>query len=280
MAIRFIVDSAADIIPSEAAELNIIHMPLEVRFDEEQYLDAVDLTHAEFYQKLEEHKELPSTSQVPPARFAAAYAEVVNNGDTAVVICMSGALSGTYHSACIAREGFEESIFVVDSTFVAMAERLLVYRGIELVKEGLDAAAVAARLDEEKLQIREFALLDTLKYLKKGGRISATTAFAGNLLSIKPIVEVKGGVVEAAGKARGSKHGQQLLRKLVDETGGIDTSLPYCLAYSGNGTEAVARFAAANADLLGDAPEIVSVGCTIGTHIGPDVVAIAYFAKA
>ena len=117
MAVRFIIDSAADIIPSEAQKLGIVHLPLKVIFGEEEYYDAVNLSHKEFYEKLIEADMLPGTSQIPPIEFQDIYEKVVSGGDTAVVITISSKLSGTYQSAKIAAEEFSDKIYVVDSVF-------------------------------------------------------------------------------------------------------------------------------------------------------------------
>lgn len=282
MAVQFIIDSASDILPGEARELGLIHLPLTVLFGEEAYRDAVDLTHEGFYEKLVENDVLPTTSQIPPGEFAAAYEKVVEAGDEAVVITLSGKLSGTHQSAAIAAEGYEDRIFVVDSENVTIGERILVQLGLVLRNQGLSAREIAARLDEEKKNIRLLALLDTLEYLKKGGRISAATAFAGGLLSIKPVIAVEDGLVAMKGKARGSKQGNNLLRQLVEECGGIDFQKPFALAYSGLSDKLLQKYIDDSGELWQGMAEflpISTVGCTIGTHAGPGAVAVAFFAK-
>lgn len=282
MAVQFIIDSASDILPEEARELALIHLPLTVLFGEETYRDAVDLTHEGFYEKLVENDVLPTTSQIPPGEFAAAYEKVVEAGDEAVVITLSGKLSGTHQSAVIAAEGYEDRIFVVDSENVTIGERILVQLGLVLRNQGLSAREIAARLDEEKKNIRLLALLDTLEYLKKGGRISAATAFAGGLLSIKPVIAVEDGLVAMKGKARGSKQGNNLLRQLVEECGGIDFQKPFALAYSGLSDKLLQKYIDDSGELWQGMAEFLpvsTVGCTIGTHAGPGAVAVAFFAN-
>ena len=282
MAVQFIIDSASDILPGEARELGLIHLPLTVLFGEEAYRDAVDLTHEGFYEKLVESDVLPTTSQIPPGDFAAAYEKVVEAGDEAVVITLSGKLSGTHQSAVIAAEGYEDRIFVVDSENVTIGERILVQLGLVLRNQGLSAREIAARLDEEKKNIRLLALLDTLEYLKKGGRISAATAFAGGLLSIKPVIAVEDGLVAMKGKARGSKQGNNLLRQLVEECGGIDFQKPFALAYSGLSDKLLQKYIDDSGELWQGMAEVLpisTVGCTIGTHAGPGAVAVAFFAN-
>lgn len=282
MAVKFIVDSACDILPEEAKELGIIHLPLKVLFGENEYADSVDLSHEEFYEKLVESDVLPKTSQVPPADFEDAYRKVTEENNEAVVITVSGKLSGTYQSAMIAREDFEGKVFVVDSENVAIGERILVYRGLEYAKMGLKASEIADKLNEDKKKIRLMALLDTLEYLKKGGRISSAVAFAGGLLSIKPVVAVENGEVSLIGKARGSKQGNNLLRELVAKSKGIDFEKPFSLAYSGLSDKLLKKYIEDSAELWKGHTEnlpIYTIGCAIGTHVGPGAIAVAFFEK-
>lgn len=282
MAVKFIIDSASDILPSEAKERGMTHLPLKVIFGEEEYADAVDLTHEEFYEKLVESDIFPTTSQVTPADFEDAYRKIVSEGDEAVVVTISSKLSGTYQSAVIAQEDYEGKVFVVDSENVALGERILIYRGLEYAKEGLSAAEIADRLDEDKKNIRLIALLDTLEYLKKGGRISSAVAFAGGLLSIKPVISIVDGAVELIGKARGSKQGNNLLREMITKGRGIDFEKPFTLAYSGLSDKLLQKYIKDSAELWEGNVEklpVCTVGCVIGAHAGPGAVAVAYFEK-
>ena len=280
MAVRFIVDSASDILPEEAESLGMIHLPLKVLFGEQEYADAVNLAHTEFYEKLAESENLPSTSQVPPADFADAYEKIVNEGDTAVVVTISSRLSGTYQSAVIAADDYEGKVFVVDSLNATVGERILVMKGLEYAKAGLSAAEIKEKLDADKLRIRLGAIVDTLEYLKKGGRVSSAVAFVGGLLSIKPLIAVEDGKVEVIGKARGTKQAQNQLTEVAVKYGGINVKEPFGFVFSGNTDEHVKKYLAENPQLLEgwnrEAP-ICSVGCTIGTHVGPGAVGFAFF---
>ncbi len=277
---QFIVDSGADILPAEAKELGITHVPLKVLFEDTEYRDGVDLSHREFYEKLIEGDVLPTTCQIPPAEFGDIFREVAEAGDTAVVITISSGCSGTYQSACIAAAEFPGNVFVVDSRSVSLGQRILTLRGLQLRDQGFGAQEIARQLEAEREKLRVLALLDTLEYLKKGGRISAATALAGSLLSIKPVVTVEEGQVVMAGKARGSRQGNNLLRELVKKCGGIDFSRPICLAYSGLSDELLQKYIADSAELWQDHLEklpIATIGGAIGTHVGPGAVAVAFF---
>lgn len=280
MAVQIIIDSGADIIPAQAKELGVIHLPLKVLFGTEEYEDAVTLTHREFYEKLIECDTLPTTCQIPPSAFEDAYETVRLHGDTAVVITLSGKLSGTYQSAMIATDGHEGRVHVVDSESVSLGQRLLVLRAVELRRQGFSAAKIAACLEQEKKHIKVLALLDTLEYLKKGGRISKATAFAGSMLNIKPVITLNNGEVTMVGKARGSKQGNNLLRELIADCGGINFSLPFCLAYSGLSDALLQKYIADSTDLWEQntaSLPIATVGCVIGAHAGPGAIAVAFF---
>lgn len=284
MAVKFIIDSASDVLMEEANEMGVILMPLIVRFGETEYRDGVDITHKEFYEKLIESDELPSTSQLPPIAYEDVYKKIVADGDTAVVITVSSKLSGTYQGAVLAATDYEDSIYVVDSANVTIGERLLLLRGIELSKQGLSAKEIKDQLDIEKKKIRLLGLLDTLEYLKKGGRISTAVAFAGGILSIKPVVSVEDGTIVMAGKARGSKQGNNLLRQMTLEQG-VDYDKPFALAYSGLSDHLLQKYIDDSTDMWEKHPNkpeklpIHTVGSIIGTHVGPGAIAVSFFTK-
>lgn len=281
MAIRFIIDSAADIFPAEASQLGLIHVPQTVRFEDgTEYRDSVDLTAEEFYDKLAVCKALPVTSQVSPAAFERALREPIANGDTVIIITMSGALSGTYQSACIAAENVSGEVYVIDSENVSLGERIIIERALKLRDDGMDAASIVKTIDAEKKKVRVIAALDTLENLKKGGRISPAVALAGTLLGIKPVIGIVDGKVEMLGKARGPKNINNLLRELTLENG-IDFDRPICLAYSGNDDALLQRYIADSKDLYEgkvDRLPIAKVGSAIGTHVAAGAVALAFFA--
>lgn len=278
MRVKFVIDSASDVLPAEARALGVAHLPLKVSFGETTYEDSVDLTHEEFYEKLATSKELPTTSQINPADFSDCYKTLTADGSQVVVITISSKLSGTYQSAVIAAADYEGKVFVVDSLSAAIGERILLMRGLELAQQGLSAEAVANALNEEKNRIRLVAMIDTLEYLKKGGRISSTVAFAGGLLGIKPAVRVEDGLVAMAGTARGNAKCHALLKELIESSGGINWNKPVALVYSASDDQ-LQSFIAETPELWQGqtALPIYSLGCAIGTHIGPGAYGIAFF---
>ena len=281
MAIRIITDSASDIVAPQRREVTVL--PMSIAFGEREYLDGVDLTHREFYERLVEGEELPVTSQISPGAFEDAFRAAVEAGETVVAVTLSSKLSGTWQSACLAAQEFPGQVYVVDSQSAAIGERILVERAVELLDQGLEAMAIARRLDMEKKDVRLVALLDTLEYLKRGGRISPSIALVGGLLSIKPVIAVERGEVALLGKARGSKNGNNLLMEEIQKTAGIDFDRPYRLGYTGLSDSLLQKYIADSRALWeghGDSLPVCTVGGTIGTHVGPGAVAVAFFCKS
>ena len=278
MKIRIITDSAADLPQPCRPELTIL--PMTVTFGTEQFLDGVDLTHRQFYEKLIEGDILPTTSQINPAQFEEAFRQAGEAGEAVVAVLLSSKLSGTCQSACIAAQEYPGRVFVVDSENATLGERILVERALELMDQGLEAAASANRLEAEKKDIRLVALLDTQEYLKRGGRISSSAALVGGLLSIKPVVAVERGEVVMLGRARGSKNGNNLLVQEIQKTNGVDFGRPYLLGYTGLEDSLLQKYIADSAALWAEHTDVLPVGTiggTIGTHVGPGAVGVAFF---
>lgn len=279
--IRIITDSCSDIVDNQREDLVIL--PITIAFDSKEYQDGINLSHKEFYEKLIESDELPVTSQIPPAVFEEAYKAAVEQGDEVVVITISSKLSGTYQSANIAAEDYQESVHIVDSENASLGERILVDYALRLKDQGLSAGEIVEKLEKEKKNIRLIALLDTLEYLKKGGRISKAAAVAGSLLSIKPVIAVQGGEVVVLGKARGSKQGNNLLAEEIARANGINYDMPFTLAYAGLTDVIIQKYIDDHENLwkgIVERPVPASVGGAIGTHIGPGAIGIAFFAAS
>lgn len=279
MSIRIIIDSSADFEPEIADELGITVIPMKTIFGEEEFAEGIDITREQFYEKLVESDEFPRTSQVTPFEFAREL-DKLEDGDEALIITLSGKLSGTAESARAAASQSPVPAFVVDSESVTIGERILVERAVEMRDAGAEAKTIAETLNREKADIKVIATLDTLEYLKRGGRISAAAALAGGLLSIKPVVGVVDGEVAVLGKARGSKQGNNMLREMIAETG-IDFSRPVHLGYTGLSDKLLRKYVADSRDLFeAHLDELSSsiIGSTIGTHVGPGAIAVAYFA--
>ena len=277
MSVRMIVGSTADVTPEVKKRLLVV--PLTIRFGTQEYMDGVTMTHKQFYEKLIESDELPSTSQASPDAFAAVYEEVRQAGDTAVVLTVASELSGTHQSAAIAAQDYPE-VHVVDTKTVAIGESILAELALKLVDEGMSAEEIAQRICEERENVRLIALLDTLEYLKRGGRISRTVAFAGGLLSIKPVVAVQDGEIRMLGKARGSRQGNNLLMQEIEKAGGVDFSKPVLLGYTGLNNDLLCKYVQDSSLVWSkyrhELPAAM-IGSVIGTHAGPGAIAVAFF---
>lgn len=280
--IKILVDSAADLELPEAEELGITLAPILVRFGKDEFMDGVNITHREFFEKLIESGELPQTSQINEFRFAEYFKNLTANGDDVIAITISSKLSGTYPCAVKAAKKFGGKVRVVDSLNASIGERVLLQYALRLLNCGLTVDEIVKELNERKQKIQVLAVLDTLKYLRKGGRISAAAAIAGEMLSIKPVVSVIKGEVKLVGKAIGSKKGNNLLNQLIEKCGGIDFERPYTLGYSGLSDDYLKKYLHDSEKLWkGNTDSVPSylIGSTIGTHVGPNAIAVAFFAK-
>ena len=233
--IKIITDSTSDIDVTYAKELNIDIVPLKVIIDGKEYKDRVDLQPDQFYSLLEKSEVLPTTSQPSPQEFLNYYQEAKENGDSVIVMTLSGTISGTYQSANIAKDLAEyENIYVIDSLNATQALRLLVLKAVALREEGKDAETIFNELQAYKERVRIVAFVDTLEYLCKGGRMSKTVAAAGTLLKVKPIIGLRDGKLEMFSKARGTVKATAKIIELIHEDGEIDFNEPICIGYTGN----------------------------------------------
>lgn len=279
MSVRIVVDSTADLQPALKSRVEVV--PMTVHFGDTEYVDGVTITHKEFYKKLAESKELPSTSQATPDAFARVLKRVTEAGDSAVVLTLSSKLSGTCQSAMIAAVEYKD-VHIVDSGSAAIGIGVLAEWALQLADSGLSAKQIAEQLEQEKKNVCIIAMLDTLEYLKRGGRISKTAAFAGTLLNIKPVIGVTDGQIEMLGKARGTRQGYSMLVSEILKTGGADFDRPVLMGYTGLEDENLQKFMveckAQWAQEAEDLPYTI-VGSVIGTHAGPGAIAAAFFRK-
>ena len=278
MGIQIVIDSTTDL-PAQAAE-QVKIVPLTIHFGEQQYVSGVDIDARSFYEKLVESDVLPTTSQPTPAAFADVFQAAVEAGDEVVCITISSKLSGTFQSASIAAMDFPGKVFVVDSRTVTLGCGILTQYALDLAKQGISARELAERVEKKREKVRLLALLDTLEYLKKGGRISSTVAFAGGLLNIKPVICVAEGEVKLLGKARGFRQGSNLLVQQIEKAGGVDFDLPVLLGYTGLSDAMLKKYMEDSAQLWQgrvDSLPVSIVGSVVGTHAGPGAVAVAFF---
>lgn len=279
--VKIVIDSAADLAPEIKEKMTVV--PMTIRFGNEEFIDGVTINGKQFYEKLIDGKVMPSTSQPTPDDFMRVMQQITDAGDEAVVITISHKMSGTYQSANIAAAEFPGKVFVVDSQTVTIGEGILAELALSLAESGMSASDIAERLCRERENIEIIALLDTLEYLKRGGRISKTAAIAGGLLSIKPVISVFDGEIKVLGKARGSKQGNNLLVQQIESNGGIDFSKPLMLGYTGFSQARLQEYIDDSTALWKNGVSSLrcaQIGSTVGTHAGPGAIAAAFFKKS
>jgi DegV family protein with EDD domain len=204
MTVRVVTDSVADLPPQLARELGITVVPLNVRFGTEVYRDGVDMTSEEFYGRLVDSRVLPTTSVPSPGAFAEAYDRAAEEADEVLAVILSSRLSGTYDAALqgVGLMKKQCRVEVVDSEWATMAEGFIVMKAAEAANSGasLDEAMDVVRKNIHRVDF--LAAFDTLEFLKRGGRIGKAQVLLGSLLNINPLITLRGGVVEPAGRTR------------------------------------------------------------------------------
>lgn len=273
--VKIVVDSSADLRPQVRERVAVV--PLTVHFGREEYVDGVDLSPAAFYKKLASCKELPTTSQAAPFAFGEVFETAVEAGDEVVAIVVSSALSGTCQSANIAAADFPGKVHVVDSRSIAIGVGILAEYALELADTGMGAAEIAAELEAVKEKVRLFAVVDTLEFLQRGGRVSRSVAIAGGMLSVKPIIALEDGSIKMAGKARGNRQANAVMDARIQAMG-IDWDKPCMLGYTGISDELLVKYRTQSEIWTGDVYSGIISG-VVGTHAGPGAVAVAFFSK-
>ncbi len=276
MTVRIVTDSTADIPLDQAKDNGITVVPLTVFFGDEAYLDGVELDSDSFYTKLQTSKDLPRTSQPSPAAFQEAYIRLINEGADAILsVHLSSKLSGTYQSACTARDTLPDTvkkipIEIIDSLNISIAMSRAIFRVAQEAREEVGLPEIKAHLLDELARTRILCVLDTLEYVRRGGRIGGARAFLGNMLSVKPIISLKDGEVIAVEQPRTRSKAYARVAELLQEMGKIEyVSI----------AESTERFGQQLAEVIktvysGELP-IYKLGAVLGTHTGPGTAAIA-----
>ena len=276
MSVRIITDSTVDLTADVRARVKSV--PLSVRFGEQEFQDGVTITAEEFYKMLVRSEELPTTSQPTPAAFEDVFQEAVEAGDEVVCITIASKLSGTYQSATIAAEEFPGKVFVVDSRSAAIGAGILAEYALQLADQGMGGEQILNELIAMRKKIRLYFMVDTLEYLKKGGRLNSAVAVVGGLLNIKPILHVdEAGEIKMLSTARGVKKAFTVLTELSSKDGGPDRTKPIMLAYTGESDENLRKYMEENAEMWAPDTKKTIVGSAIGVHVGPGAVATAFF---
>lgn len=278
MSIKIIVDSAADLAPEYTDK--VVKIPMTLTFGSDEFKDGITINKDDFYEKLEKCDILPKTSQIPPLDFETVFEQVAREGDQAVVITVASELSGTWQNACLAAEDFP-GIHVVDSHNASIGTGILAEYAVQCAEKGMQAEELAAHLDEVSREIRVIARLETLDYLRKGGRISKAAALAGGVLNIRPVLTLENGQIVLLGKARGTKKANNILTEQVEQEG-IDFTRPVLLGYSGRSDALLQEYIESSRILWeGQTSKLAQtqMGSIIGTHAGPGAVAVAFFVR-
>ena len=279
MAVRIITDSTCDLTPEDQKRLNIHVVPLTVNFPDGSYVDGVDITNEQFFEKLTQCKTLPSTASVAPQAMIDAFKEGLDAGDDIIGIFISSGISGTYQSACIAKDTLEsDKIHLVDSQNTTIAMALLVVEAAKNRDEGIPAPEIAEHIRELTPKVRLMALLNTLKYLHKGGRLSLASTVVGEVLGIKPLASIVDGKVAAIGKARGIPASFKLiLQRTLDELPDMRYGFAFGQACAPELMEKLIEYLKEPLQLT----EWIScnIGSIVGSHSGPGAIGFAYVAE-
>lgn len=276
MAIRIVTDSTSDIPLEDQKSLGIDIVSLNVIFDSKKYTDGVDLKKEEFYDMLAKAEHLPTTSQVNPDGFQELFKSYIDAGDDVIGIFISSKLSGTYQSACIVQQMLQsDHVYVVDSKSATFGLALLVYEAIKQRDKGVPAKDIYDSLMRLRDRIEFYAVVDTLKYLKMGGRLSSSAAILGGMLNIKPLVSLIDGEVKSPDKARGQSAAFALIAEKLKEHR-PDNNYPIAFGHSNDPKlmDDFIRYISGSGNVAPD--HICEIGCVIGTHAGPGCVGLAY----
>ena len=277
--IRILTDSASDILPAEAEQLGVTVIPLNVTLEDGTVLrDGVDMTPTEYYGIMAQCRKLPTTSQPSPELFERFFTEAAAAGDEVIGIFLSHELSGTYQCAKLAADMANvDNVIFIDSENVCLGEAQLVRLAIRLREAGKTAGQIASVLEHAKEHLHLVAVIDDLKYLRKGGRLPAAVAMAGGMLGIKPLISIKEGKVAMAGKARGLPGAYVALFKKIEEMGGINEAVPALAGYTVSTRETTPILTYLQDNLQTAEPLVQQIGCVIGTHAGPGAFGLAFF---
>lgn len=275
--VQIITDSMIDLPRDLVDKYNIIVIPLTILFGEDEYRDGIDLTGSEFYEKLIQSENLPKTSQIPPSTFIEVFKKTLDQGKEILCINGSSKASGTHQSAVIAKNSLDSNkIQVFDSMGLSFGGGILVYEAARLVEEGKSMGEIIERLNDIRPKVDHIFTVDTLEYLKKGGRLNPMKAAIATMLNIKPILTVIDGLVESIDKVRGSKKVVGKMIELAKEGGKSFENKLVGISHA-NCPDALETLKEQVLSELNPKELIITeIGCTIGTHAGPGTLAIFY----
>ena len=277
--VKILTDSSCDLSPARCEELGVEMLPITVNFGEESYRAHVDISNEEFYEKLAAASELPKTAQITPAFFEKKFQEYKDSGDQVVCLFISSRMSGTLQSARIAKELVgAENIYLPDTLHVTFALGLLVEEAAKMRARGLSAGEIAEEVLGLVPRVRLWALIDDLKYLKMGGRLSATSALVASILGICPIITLQDGLVEVVGKARGKKAAFKFMKDMVEKEP-ISSDFSVTIGHAAVPKTRDDFIEYMSAELKKREIHKLDIGSIVGTHTGPGACGLAYIRK-
>jgi len=276
MAIKIIVDSTCDIDMSMQEKLDINILPLTVHFDDEELRDGIDISKKVFFERMRTADKSPTTSQVTPQAFEKLFEQYLGEGHDIIVLTIASKLSGTYQSAHIAKMTLEnETIQLIDSETTTMGLAWLVHQTIEMRDQGLDAKTIVDQIETLKKKIIVYAMIEDLQYLKKGGRLSTVGATIGTMLNLKPIIQIKHGVINVVQKTRGIKKAHNwIIDKVLEDS--IDISKPVFFGHTDSEEKLKPFVEVSTKRLHPTTTETTEIGITIGAHGGPGCIGIGF----
>lgn len=280
MGIRIVIDSTSDVTQEIIEKYNLKMVPLTVNFENESYLDKVELSTADFFDKLIKSENLPTTSQVSPGAFREAFSEILLEGDQVLGIFLASEFSGTYDSARIAKDMIgSDNIRIVDTKSVCLGSFSLILEAIKLVEQKKTLDEIVEELEVLKGKIVAVAAFDTLKYLEKGGRLSKGQAVVGSLLNIKPILEIKDGKLNPIDKVRGKNKTIKWFDEFIGKNN-YDLSDKTVLLFYARNYEQLKELRKTLEEKY-KIKDIIEqeVGAVVGTHAGPGVLGVSFLNK-
>lgn len=274
--LRIVTDSASDITVKQAQDMNIEVASLEITFEDGPAPQNTEEDFQRFYERLEACEKLPVTSRTPPEEYLKIFQDAKEKGDEVLVITLSSGLSGTVDSARMAKQIADyDQIEIVDSHQAILTQRMLVEHAVRLREDGYQLQEIVQRVKEMRDQVVVCGVVDTLKYLQKGGRIPASLATLGTLLRIKPVIVLEDKILKQLGKARGHEAGEAMLYKRMEQDG-FNKAYPVYFGYTSD-RELTEKFMQQTKDRYGlTQTKLFPVGGVIGTHCGTRCVAVAY----
>lgn len=275
--IKLIVDSTSEISKEEAESLGLKIIPMKVTIDEKEYLVGENLSTEEFFEKLSNCKSLPKTTQINSEEYIEAIKPILENGDEVFVMCLSSGLSGSFNSLRIAYENLKsDKVRIFDTETTTFAYKALVMEAINLINLGVSLDELEKELNILKSKIRIYAVIDNIKYLIKGGRLSYAKGIVATALNIKPIVTIKNKKVEMLTKSVGFSLGMKTICKLINN---VDFSKGMYYGHA-NDKDKATKLKNLIYDKLGiEFKNICGIGPIIGTHVGQGCVGVVYFEK-